>query len=44
MIDAATTFLGKYREKKKNWISNELMGMCDLRRTLKKKKFEPGNK
>ena len=34
MTDAATEILGKYREKK-NWITNELMDMCDLRRTLK---------
>ena len=44
MIDAATEIIGKYREKKKNWITNELMDMCDIRRTLKQTKFEPVNK
>ena len=44
MIDTETEILGKYREKKKNWITNELMDMCDLRRTLKQTKFEPRNK
>ena len=44
MIDAAIKILGKYREKKKNWITNELMDMCDLRKTIKQTKFEPGNK
>ena len=44
MIDAATEILGKYREKNKNWITNELMDKCDLRRTLKQTQFEPGNK
>ena len=44
MIDAASEILGKYREKKKNWITNELMDLCDLRRILKQTKCEPGNK
>ena len=32
LIDTATEILGKHREKKKNWITEELMDMCDLRR------------
>ena len=40
MTEIATEILGKHREKKK-WITNELMDMCDLRRELKKTKFEP---
>ena len=42
MTETATEILGKHREKKKKWITNELMDMCDLRRELKKTKFEPG--
>ena len=41
MTEAATEILGKHREKK--WITNELMDICDLRRELKKTKFEPGS-
>ena len=43
MIDAATALLGKYREKKKNWITNELMDIFNLRRTLKQTKLESGS-
>ena len=32
LIDTATEILGKHREKRKNWITEELMDMCDLRR------------
>ena len=43
MTDTSTEILGKHREKKKKWITNELMDMCDLRRELKKTKCEPGS-
>ena len=43
MTETQTEILGKHREKKKKWITNELMDMCDLRRELKKTKFEPGS-
>ena len=43
LIDTATEILGKHREKKKNWITEELMDMCDLRRELKKTKFLSGS-
>ena len=43
MTETATEILGKHREKKKKWITNELMDMCYLRRELKKTKFEPGS-
>ena len=43
MTETATEILGIHREKKKKWITNELMDMCDLRRELKKTKFEPGS-
>ena len=44
LIDTATEILGKHREKKKNWITEELMDMCDLRRELKKIKFLSGSR
>ena len=43
MTETATEILGKHREKKKKWITNELLDMCDLRRELKKTKCEPGS-
>ena len=36
MTETATEILGKHREKKKKWITNEPMDMCDLRRELNK--------
>ena len=33
--------LGKHRQKKKPWISVEILDMCDKRREPRKKKFEP---
>ena len=42
MSEKVTEILGICREKKK-MITNELMDMCDLRRELKKTKFEPGS-
>ena len=44
LIDEATEILGKHREKKKNWTTEELMDMCDLRRELKKTKFLSGSR
>ena len=44
MTETSTEILGKYREKKKKCITNELMDMCDLRRELKNTKFEPGSR
>ena len=44
MTETATEILGKHRENKTKWITNELMDMCDLKIELKKTKFEPGSK
>ena len=33
--------LGKHRQKKKPWITVEILDMCDKRRETRKKKFEP---
>ena len=42
MTETATEILGKHREKKKKWITNELMDMCDLRRELKRLNLNQG--
>ena len=31
-------------ERKKSWITNEFLNICDLRRQLKNTKLEPGSK
>ena len=33
--------LGKHRQKKKPWITAEVLDLCDKRRELRKKRFEP---
>ena len=43
ITDSANNILGKYRQKKQRWITDELLDMCDLRRKLKKNKFETGS-
>ena len=43
MTETATEILGKHIEKKWICVTNELMDMCDLRREMKKTKFEPGS-
>ena len=43
ITDSANNILGKYRPKKQRWITDELLDMCDLRRKLKKNKFETGS-
>ena len=30
LIETTTEILGKHREKKKNWIIEELMAICDI--------------
>ena len=41
--DSANDILGKYRQKKQRWITDELLDMCDLRIKLKKNKFDTGS-
>ena len=43
ITDSANNILGKYRQKKQRGITDELLDMCDLRRKLKKNKFETGS-
>ena len=37
----ASEILGKHRHKKKPWITAEILDLCDKRRELRKKSFEP---
>ena len=32
---------GKHRQKKKPWITAEILDLCDKRRELRKKRFDP---
>ena len=37
----ASEVLGKHRQKKKLWVTAEILDLCDRRRELRKKQFEP---
>ena len=37
----ASEILGKHRQKKKTWITAEILDQCDKRRELRKERFEP---
>ena len=37
----AGEILGKHRQKKKTWTTAEILDLCDKRRELKEKRFEP---
>ena len=37
----ASEILGKHRQKKKPWITAEILDLCDKSRELRKKRFEP---
>ena len=39
--ETAGEILGKHRQKKKPWITAEILDLCDKRRELRKKRFEP---
>ena len=41
VTDTASEILGKHRQKKKPWITAEILDLCDKRRELRKKQFEP---
>ena len=40
VTETASEILGKHRQKKKPWITSEILDLCDKRRELKKKRFE----
>ena len=41
VAETASEILGKHRQKKKSWITAEILDLCDKRRELRKKKIEP---
>ena len=41
VTETASEILGKHRQKKKPWITAEILDLCDKRRELRKKRFEP---
>ena len=41
VTETAGEVLGKHRQKKKPWITAEILDLCDKRRELRKKRFEP---
>ena len=41
VTETASEILGKHRQKKKNWITAEILDLCDKKRELRKNRFEP---
>ena len=41
VTETASEVLGKHRQKKKPWVTAEVLDLCDKRRELIKKRFEP---
>ena len=41
VTETASEILGKHRQKKKPWITAEIRDLCDKRRELRTKRFEP---
>ena len=41
VTETASEILGKHRQKKKSSITAEILDLCDKRRELRKKRFEP---
>ena len=41
VTETASEILGKHRQKKKAWITAEILDQCDKSRELRKKRFEP---
>ena len=41
VTETASEILGKHRQKKKPWITADILGLCDKRRELRKKRFRP---
>ena len=39
--ETANEILGKHCQKKKPWVTAEIFDLCDKRRELRKKRFEP---
>ena len=41
VTEAASEILGKHRQKKKTWVTADILDLCDKRRELRKKRSEP---
>ena len=41
MTETTNEILGKHRQKKKLWVTAEILDLCDRRRELRRKRFEP---
>ena len=41
VTETAREILGKHRQKKNPWITAEILDLCNKRRELRKKRFEP---
>ena len=44
VTETASEILGKHRQKKKPWITAEILDLCDKRRELRKKRSEGSEK
>ena len=41
VTETASEILGKHHQKTKPWVTAEILDLCDKRRELRKKRFEP---
>ena len=41
VTQTASEILGKHHQKKKPWITAEILDLCDKRREMRKERFEP---
>ena len=41
MTETASEIRGKHRQKKKPWVTAEILDLCDKRRELNRKRVEP---
>ena len=41
VTETATEILGKHRQKKNPWVNADILDLCNKRRELRKKRFEP---
>ena len=41
VTERASDILGRHRQKKKTWITAEVLDLCGKRRELRKKRIEP---
>ena len=41
VIETASEILGRHRQKKKTWVTADILDLFDRRRELRKKRFNP---